>query len=117
MIKIYGIPNCDKCREAKKWLDQNHVLYTFIDLKKHVPLPKMLRAWIEELGIDDLINRRGTTWRNLSDEVKFGFDEENCTELILENPTLLKRPIIDLNPHLLVGFDDKVVEDLIAHSY
>ena len=114
-MKIYGIPNCDKCRQAKKWLDQNNVLYGFIDLKKQVLLPNMIRAWIEELGIDDLINKRGTTWRNLSDEVKLSFDKQNCVKLISENPTLLKRPIIDLNPRLLLGFDDKVIGDLSAH--
>ena len=61
------------------------------------------------------INKRGTTWRNLSDEVKLSFDKQNCVKLISENPTLLKRPIIDLNPRLLLGFDDKVIGDLIAH--
>ncbi len=107
MITLYGIPNCDTCRKARKWLDGKGIAHRFHDFRKDGLDADLLAAWIEELGIETLVNRRGTTWRTLSDADKSRLDTAPL-DLLTENPTLLKRPVIDLGERRRVGFDEAV---------
>jgi arsenate reductase (glutaredoxin) len=113
MITLYGIPNCDTCRKARKWLDAEGVAHTFHDFRKDGLDAEPVAAWSEELGLDTLVNRRGTTWRHLSEDQKARLDTEP-TALLVENPTLLKRPVVDLGDRRLVGFDASVISTLEA---
>ena len=70
MIKIYGLKNCDTCRKALKWLDSEDIAHTFIDVRKDVINEDDVKRWLDSVGVDILLNRRGTTWRGLSDGEK-----------------------------------------------
>ena len=113
MITLYGIPNCDTCRKARKWLNAAGIEHRFHDFRKDGLEAGAVAAWSVELGLDMLVNRRGTTWRKLADNQKARLDSEP-TRLLLEIPTLLKRPVIDLGDRRLVGFESSVISTLEA---
>jgi arsenate reductase (glutaredoxin) len=113
MITLYGIPNCDTCRKARKWLDAAGIEHRFHDFRKDGLDAGPVADWSTELGLDKLVNRRGTTWRKLDDDQKARLDTDS-TALLLENPTLLKRPVVDLGERRLVGFDAAVISALEA---
>lgn len=104
MIKLYGIPNCDTIKKARKWLNDNGIEYEFHDYKKLGVPEKELKAWVKQLGWETLLNKRGTTWRKLDDDVKDSVDEKAAIEIMLENPSIIKRPVLVNGKTLLVGF-------------
>ncbi len=108
MLVVYGIGNCDTCRKAKKWLDAHSIEYRFHDFRKDGLEPSTIAAWLAEIGADRLINRRGTTWRNLSDADKQAVEGTGAAGIIGREPTLIKRPVFDLGDSRLIGFDDAV---------
>lgn len=113
MITLYGIPNCDTCKKARKWLTERGIEHAFHDFRKDGLTRETVAGWTAELGLDVVVNRRGTTWRKLSDDDKARLDGAP-TDLLVENPTLLKRPVIDLGERRLVGFDAAVQSALEA---
>ncbi|MDH5750237.1 MAG: ArsC family reductase [Rhodospirillales bacterium] len=104
MITVYGIKNCDTCRKALKWLKEQDIRADFHDLRADGLDRDRLENWIGELGFETLLNRRGTTWRNLAAKDKDGLDEKRAARLMLAHPTLIKRPLFDLGDCRLVGF-------------
>lgn len=112
--ELYGIKNCDTVRKARRWLDEHEVEYRFHDFRADGLQPERLRAWADELGWETLLNRRGTTWRNLPDERKSGIDRELALELMHEQPALIKRPVLDLGTRRQVGFDAELYADLLG---
>lgn len=104
-IDVYGLKNCDTCKKALAWLDDKGIDYTFHDVKKAPIAAKTLAAWIDEVGSATLINRRGTTWRQLSDRDKSKAESApGARDLIAANPSLMKRPVFDLGRERLVGW-------------
>lgn len=108
MIKIYGIPNCDTMKKARKWLEANGVDYEFHDYKKSGVPEKELKQWVKKLGWEALLNRRGTTWRKLDDSVKNNIDEASAIKVMLENPSSIKRPVLEIGDQLLAGFSEDI---------
>jgi len=104
MIKIYGIPNCDTIKKARKWLKDNDIDYEFYDYKKLGVPEKELKAWVKQLGWETLLNKRGTTWRKLDESVKESVNEASAIKIMLENPSIIKRPVLVSGKTLLVGF-------------
>jgi arsenate reductase len=104
MITVYGIRNCDTCRKALKWLESEGIEHCFHDFRKDGLADTQVAAWLEAVGSDVLLNRRGTTWRNLSDTEKDSVDAGKAEALIVANPTLVKRPVFEGAGTLLVGF-------------
>ena len=104
MITVYGIKNCDTCRKALKWLEAEGVDHKFHDFRKDGLDPASLSTWVSEAGWEKLLNRRGTTWRNLSDAEKDGVDEAKAEALMVDNPTLIKRPVFETGKSVIVGF-------------
>lgn len=104
MITVYGIPNCDTIKRARSWLDANGIPYCFHDYRKDGVDPLMLNAWVEELGFEVLLNRRGTTWRALPDAAKDGIDAARAVDLMVASPAMIKRPVFDLGTRRVVGF-------------
>ena len=94
MIDIYGIPNCDTVKKARKWLESEGVEFTFHDFKKEGVTPSQLDEWIAQAGLDVVLNKRGTTWRKLPDDVKADLDHDKALQLMTENPSMIKRPIL-----------------------
>ncbi|MBV7265885.1 ArsC family reductase [Erythrobacter ani] len=106
-IHIYGIPNCDTVKKARKWLDANAVEYTFHDYKKEGADPAKLKAWIAEHGIDVVLNKRGTTYRKLSEEDKAAAaDGHAAVELLVQHPSMIKRPVAEHSNATLIGFKE-----------
>jgi arsenate reductase len=105
MIAIYGIRNCDTVKKARAWLDARGTAYDFHDYKSAGIDEARLRAWAAELGWERLLNRAGTTFRNLPDADKAGLDEDKAIALMLKQPSMIRRPVLDLGERRLVGFD------------
>lgn len=105
MITMFGIKNCDTIKKARKWLESEGIDYQFHDYKKDGLSPELLAAWIEDLGWEPLVNKRGTTWRKLPDDVKESIDQASASQIMLENTSIIKRPLLvdDANNKLL-GF-------------
>ena len=104
-ITIYGIKNCDTMKKAFAWLDKAGVDYVFHDYKKDGIDRTSLEAWSKQVGWETLLNRAGTTFRNLPDADKQGIDEKEAIALMIAQPSLIKRPVLDLGGgKLLVGF-------------
>ncbi len=103
-ITMYGIKNCDTIKKARKWLEAEGVDYQFHDYKKESIQKDQLITWINQLGWEVLLNKRGTTWRKLPDDVKNNIDEASAISVMLENTSIIKRPVLDTGNTLLVGF-------------
>ena len=112
MIKIYGIPNCDTMKKARKWLEAHGIDYEFHDFKKLGLDKELLQGWVEELGWEVLLNRRGMMWRKLADEVKKNINADSAFNVMLETPTIIKRPVLDLGDRRAVGFSEKTYNEL-----
>lgn len=95
MNKLYGISNCDTVKKAKSWLNDASVDFEFIDFRKDGLDTDKVRHWVKAVGIELLLNKRGTTWRNLSEEQKAIADNDQLVELMAEHPTLIKRPVFE----------------------
>ena len=104
MITLYGIPNCDTIKKARKWLKDNDVDYEFHDYKKLGVPEKALKNWVKQVGWETLLNKRGTTWRKLDDNTKNSIDEKSAIQIMLANPSIIKRPVLIKGQILLVGF-------------
>ena len=104
MITVYGIKNCDTCRKALKWLAAEGIEHRFHDFRVDGLDAASLSGWVKAAGWEKLLNRRGTTWRNLSDAEKDGVDEAKAEALMEGNPTLIKRPVFETGGEVLVGF-------------
>lgn len=105
MIELYGIPNCDTVKKARAWFDTRGLGYVFHDYKKEGADPAKLAAWSDATGWETLLNRRGTTFRALPDADKAGIDRAKAIRLMLANPSLIKRPVVEHGGGVLVGFD------------
>ena len=103
-ITIYGIKNCDTMKKARAWLDQRGVAYAFHDYKASGIERSRLEAWSREVGWETLINRAGTTFRTLPDKDKSDLSEKKAIALMMAQPSMIKRPVLDLGSTRLVGF-------------
>ena len=113
MITVYGIPNCDTMKKARKWLDANNLEYEFHDYKKSGVPEKNLKSWVQAAGWEAILNKRGTTWRKLSDDIKNSIDETSSIQVMLDNPSAIKRPILENGKTLLVGFKEEEYKILL----
>ena len=112
MTTLYGISNCDTCRKAKNWFNENRITFDFFDFGKNELSQTKIETWIDRIGLDKLINRRGTTWRNLPDELRDQIHGPENVDVLNQFPTLIKRPIIEIDDHFLVGFDASVIKQI-----
>jgi arsenate reductase (glutaredoxin) len=103
-ITIYGIKNCDTMKKARAWLDTHRVAYHFHDYKTEGIDKKRLDGWARSVGWETLLNRTGTTFRKLPDKDKEGLTAAKAIALMLEQPSMIKRPVLDLGDKLVVGF-------------
>jgi arsenate reductase (glutaredoxin) len=101
---IYGIKNCDTMKKARAWLDAERIPYAFHDYKAAGITRDRLAGWIRRLGWESLLNRAGTTFRKLPEADREGLTEEKAIRLMLAQPSLIKRPVLEIGGKLLVGF-------------
>lgn len=104
MIAIHGIKNCDTMKKAFTWLDEHRIAYQFHDYKKEGADRARLVKWIEAAGWETVLNRAGTTFRKLPDEIRAAVDRDSAIELMLDQPSMIKRPVLDYPGGVLIGF-------------
>ncbi|MBT3011414.1 MAG: ArsC family reductase [Candidatus Thiodiazotropha sp. (ex Lucina aurantia)] len=114
MVKLYGIPNCDTMKKAIRWLDEHGITYQFHNYKKVGVDEKLLRQWVDRVGWEALLNRRGMMWRRLDDSVKAEINEENAIRVMLETPSIIKRPVLETDKTLNVGFTEEAYSKLFS---
>ena len=110
MTTIYGIKNCDTMKKARAWLDKRGVAYGFHDYKVAGVTRPVLEAWARQAGWETLLNRAGTTFRKLPEKDKQGLGEKKAIALMLAQPSMIKRPVIETGGKLLVGFKPEIYE-------
>ena len=108
MLTVYGIKNCDTVKKALKWLDEEGIGYTFHDLRADGLTQAMAKRWVDALGWESALNRRSTTWRALAEADKEALDAAKAVQLLVQHPTLVKRPVFDDNGSIFNGFTDGV---------
>ena len=104
MKTLYGIKNCDTCKKARQWLDQNGIAHRFHDFRVDGLAPELLRHLIDSVGWEKLLNKSSTSWRQLKADRQADLTSENAFILMLETPTLIKRPILESGEALIIGF-------------
>ena len=113
-VTIYGIKNCDTMKKARSWLDAHGVAYTFHDYKTEGIARAKLAAWAGEVGWETLLNRNGATFRALSDQQKAGINQNAAIALMAGQPSMIKRPVLDVGGKLLVGFKPEQYEKALG---
>lgn len=114
MCDLYGIPNCDTMKKARSWLDAHAVEYAFHDYKKEGVNEALLLQWSDRVGWELLLNRRGLTWRKLTDQQKEGIDKGRAIALMCEYPSMIKRPVLIAGDRIEVGFSESAYSQLFG---
>ncbi|WP_289243963.1 ArsC family reductase [Methylophaga sp. UBA678] len=110
---LYGIKNCDSVKKARSWLEAHSIDYVFHDFRQQGLEESTVKEWLQSVDWETLLNKRGTTWRKLDDPRKDNLDEKTAIELMLENPTLIKRPVLVNDSTIIVGFKEDVYQQLV----
>ena len=113
-VVVYGIRNCDTIKKTLKWLDAQAVTYRFHDYRKDGLSPELLAEFAVNLGWEALLNKRGTTYRALDEEIKSRLDEPLAMTLMLAQPAMIKRPLLVCDHHYLLGFDESQYQALLG---
>ncbi|MEN6587599.1 MAG: ArsC family reductase [Sulfuricella sp.] len=114
-MKLYGIPNCNSVKKARTWLAEQGIDLPFHDFKKQGVSEELLMSWLKETGRDKLVNRQGTTWRQLPDDAKAAVgDDAGAIRLMLEKPSVIKRPVLEKDGKITLGFDEAVYQSLFG---
>ena len=113
MLTLYGIPNCDTVKKAKRWFEKNTVEFKFHNFRDQGISGNKLATWSKTIGWENLLNRRSTTWRNLSEKDKTSINEKNAIKLMQKHPTLIKRPVLENSNNILVGFNESNYKKLL----
>ncbi|WP_136417347.1 ArsC family reductase [Herbaspirillum sp. ST 5-3] len=112
-VTLYGIPNCDTVKKARTWLDQQDIPYTFHDFKKAGIERDVIKSWLADVAWEILVNRKGTTWRGLSDERKAAVtNADSAADLMLELPSVIKRPVLRAGTGTHVGFSAELYQHI-----
>lgn len=104
-VTLYGISNCDAVRKARRWLEQQGIDFRYHDFRKDGINEEQVRDWLSRIDRNTLISQRSPTWRKLPEETRKQLDDDNAVALLLETPTLIKRPLLDTGSELSTGFD------------
>jgi arsenate reductase len=113
MTTLYGIPNCDTVRKARKWLEAEGIDYQFHDFRKQGVTEDALRDWISQAGLDTVLNRRGTTWRKLPESDREGIDDTKAVALLMEHSSMVKRPVLQMDDGSIhIGFKPDMYSEL-----
>lgn len=113
-VTLFGIPNCDTVKKARVWLDQHGVTFVFHDYKKAGIDQPRLESWVAEHGWETVLNRAGTTFRALPDADKTDLSADKAVALMLAQPSMIKRPVLDLGDRTLVGFKPELYTALLV---
>ena len=109
---IYGISNCDTVKKAKLWLDSQNIDYRFHDFRKDGIDSDIINGWLKTISWDKILNKRSTTWRTLDSSIQQAVNESNVVDLLVKNPTLIKRPVVDVNDIITIGFNSDTYQGI-----
>lgn len=104
LVRLYGLKNCDSVKKAQKWLQANDIEFQFHDYRKDGLSKQWLNSALTQLGWELVLNKRGTTYRQLEDSIKENVSADNVAELLIEYPAMIKRPILEFSGQLFIGF-------------
>jgi arsenate reductase (glutaredoxin) len=117
-IKIFGIPNCNTVKKARDWLTSNDISYEFIDFKKQIPTEPQVLGWLSKVELYQLINRKGTTWRSLTEEQQLlAQTQGGAIALMVSKPSVIKRPVLQSGDEIILGFDEVKYANLLNKSH
>ena len=114
MTTLYGIKNCDTVKKARRWLDDQGIEYRFHDFRVDGLETAQVETWVDTLGWEGLVNKRSTTWKQLDTSVRDKLDNASVVAVIMESPTLIKRPLLELSDQIQVGFKADQYQALFA---
>lgn len=115
MLHVYGIKNCNTVKKALDWLNEHQITYTFHDYKKEPAHESKLKEWQELVSWEALVNKKGTTWKKLSPEQQAAVvDKSSARQVLLENNSMIKRPIIELENEIILGFDEETYNQKLS---
>ena len=109
---LYGISNCDSVKKAKNWLETHNIDYQFHDFRKQGLDANTINQWLQSVSWDKILNKRSTSWRNLDPSIQQTVNETNIVDLLIENPTLIKRPVMDVNDTITLGFNSDTYQGI-----
>ncbi|PCH52019.1 MAG: ArsC family reductase [Cellvibrionales bacterium] len=116
MATLFGIKNCDTVKKARQWLDTHSVAYQFHDVRADGLTENQVKQWLNDVDWQVLVNKRSTTWKQLSETDKENLNEDNVTQVLLDNPTLIKRPVLETKSGTFVGFKAADYETIFVSS-
>lgn len=114
MNKLFGISNCDTVRKAKKWLETNQIDFEYIDFRKDQFSKEDIEAWLKKISFEDIVNQRSQAWKALTEEQKHDLIENKQFALLLDTPTLIKRPVLQTPEAILFGFKEAQYQEQFA---
>jgi|TARA_B110000503_G_scaffold29744_1_gene47887 arsenate reductase (glutaredoxin) len=112
VITLFGIKNCDTVKKARRWLADNDIQYAFHDVRADGLQLEKIAEWIAKTDWEIVLNRRGTTWRKLDASLQENTSENSVAELLLANPAMIKRPILDVNGVISIGFKPQLYHSI-----
>lgn len=112
MITLYGIHNCDSCRKARRWLQDRDIEFQFTDIREEALNETLLEKWQKQLDWERLLNKKSITWRKIPEMDRANMDAGLARNMILNYPTVMKRPVLDLDQYVVLGFDEDTYEAL-----
>ncbi len=110
--KIYGIKNCDTMKKAFRWLEDHEIEFEFHDYKKSGLPESLAKQWVKEIDLEQLINKRGTTWRKIDDAVKQNLTKSSAVELLVNNTSVIKRPLLEVDGEYHLGFNADLYSEI-----
>jgi len=116
MLIVFGIKSCDTCRRAKKYLDEHNIEYRFHDLREDGLDIQMLERWTQRIGWARLLNKQSLTWRKIPEVDRNDMTHDKALAAMIDNPTLVKRPVLESNKFIAVGFSEKRFGDFINNN-
>lgn len=116
MLTIYGIKSCDTCRKARKFLDEHNIEHDFHDLRENGLDIQMLERWAQRMGWERLLNKQSLTWRKIPEVDRNDMTRDKALAAMIDNPTLIKRPVLETEKFIAVGFSEKRFGDFIDNN-
>jgi len=116
MLIVFGIKSCDTCRRAKKYLDEHNIEYRFHDLREDGLDIQMLERWTQRIGWARLLNKQSLTWRKIPEVDRNDMTHDKALAAMIDNPTLVKRPVLESDKFIAVGFSEKRFGDFINNN-
>jgi arsenate reductase len=116
VLTIYGIKSCDTCRKARKFLDEHNIEHDFHDLRENGLDIQMLERWTQRMGWERLLNKQSLTWRKIPEVDRNDMTRDKALAAMIDNPTLIKRPVLETEKFIAVGFSEKRFGDFIDNN-